>query len=70
MDVSSGDDAGYLDMSFSIKYPEYIWGTGISAEVSVSEEQLRKAIRASVDLVSWLAAELRSRELASLGQGK
>jgi hypothetical protein len=50
VDWNSGD-AGYLDISFSEKHPEYVWGTGMSAEVTVSEEQLQKAIKASVDLV-------------------
>jgi hypothetical protein len=65
VDWNSGD-AGYLDISFSEKYPEYVWGTGMSAEVNVSEEQLQKAIKASVDLVAWLAGELRARELESI----
>src|SRR5258708_5333906 len=69
IDWNSGD-AGYLDISFSEKYPEYVWGTGMSAEVSVSEEQLQKAIRASVDLVGWLAGELRARELESTGKSR
>ena len=65
VDWNTGD-AGYLNISFSEKYPEYVWGAGMSAEVTVSEEQLQKAIKASVDLVGWLARELRARELDSI----
>jgi hypothetical protein len=61
-------EAGYLDMRFSEKYPEYVSGTGMSAEVSVSEEQLGKAIKSSVGLVGWLAGELRKRELSSINK--
>lgn len=68
-DFNSGD-AGYLDMGFSEKYPEYVSGTGFGAEVSVSEKQLEEHIKASVDLVGWLAGELRTRELASIGKTK
>ncbi len=69
MDLNSGD-AGYLDMWFSGKHPEYVSGTGIGAEVSVSEKRLEEHIKASVDLVGWLAGELRTRELASIGKAK
>jgi hypothetical protein len=55
-------------MRFSEKYPEYVSGTGMSAEVSVSEEQLGKAIKSSVGLVGWLAGELRKRELSSINK--
>lgn len=66
-DLNSGD-AGQLDMEFSENYPEYVSGTGFGAEVSVSEKQLEEHIKASVDLVGWLAGELRTRELASIGK--
>jgi hypothetical protein len=56
------DVVAYLDCSFSEKYPGYVSGD----EVSVSREQLDKAIEASVNLVGWLAKELRKRELASI----
>jgi hypothetical protein len=62
----SGGEAGYLNMEFSKEYPEYVSGTGVGAEVSVSEKQLEEHIKASVDLVGWLAGELRARELASI----
>jgi len=65
IDWNSGE-AGYLDLEFSQKYPQHVDGTGLSAEVRVSEEQLQGFIKASVDLVGWLAAELRKRELASV----
>src|SRR5260370_23973165 len=35
---------GYLDVSFSAKYPEYVWGTGMNAEVIVGEEQVQYAV--------------------------
>jgi hypothetical protein len=60
------DVVAYLDCSFSEKYPSYVSGD----EVSVSREQLDKAIEASVNLVGWLANELRTRELASIGKAK
>ena len=62
-----GSDSSVLDMRFSRKYPEYVQGTGIGAEVSVSQELLDKNIKASIELVEWLAGELRTRELASIG---
>jgi len=61
----SGGDSAWLDMQFSGKYPEYVHGEGIGAEVSVSQELLDKNIKASIELVAWLAGELRRRELAS-----
>ena len=60
----------FLDCSFSEKYPDYVSGDNIGAEVSVSREQLDKAVEASVDLVSWLAKELRARELSSIRKAK
>jgi hypothetical protein len=67
IDWNSGE-TGYLDVWFSETYPEYVWGSGLSAEVRVSEEQLQRAIKASIDLVGWLAADLRKKELASIGK--
>jgi hypothetical protein len=64
MDWSSGD-AGYLDLRFSTKYPDYVWGSGMGAEVHISEEQLKESIQAAVDLVGWLATELRAKELST-----
>ncbi len=65
IDLNKGD-AGYLDTRFSEKYPEYVCGSGLNAEVSVSESQLENAIKASVELVGWLAGELRARQLSVL----
>jgi hypothetical protein len=65
IDMDKGD-AGFIDMSFSEKYPAYVSGSGIGAEVSVSKEQLQSMIDASVNLVGWLSKELRARELASI----
>lgn len=59
-------DSGLLDMWFSQKYPEFVHGEGMSAEVSVSQELLDKNITASIELVAWLAEELRKRELAGV----
>lgn len=64
----SGDratDGDILDMTFSERYPEYVEGSGIGAVVSVSKEQLDGTIKAATQLVAWLAAELRKRELAN-----
>jgi hypothetical protein len=69
IDVNGGD-AGLLDTWFSEKYPDYVSGEGVGAEVSVSQEQLQKHIDASVDLVGWLASELRERALLSIGKPK
>jgi hypothetical protein len=62
----SGGDSGWLDMRFSRKYPEYVHGEGMGAEVSVSQELLDKNIEASIELVVWLAGELRRREVATM----
>jgi len=67
---ASGDDSGWLDMWFSGKYPEYVDGEGMGAEVSVSQELLDKNIEASIELVAWLAGELRRRELSSIKNTK
>jgi hypothetical protein len=56
----------FQDSSFSEKYPGYVSGN----EVSVSQEQLDKAVEASLSLVGWLAKELRARELASIRKTK
>lgn len=62
----AGSDSSILDMQFSTKYPEYVHGEGMGAEVSVSQELLDKNIKASIELVGRLAGELRTRELASI----
>ncbi len=69
LDWSSGDD-GLLEVDFSKQYPEYVWGTGPNAEVRVSEVLLDKNIKASIELVAWLAGELRRKELASVKTGE
>lgn len=56
----------FLDCSFSEKYPEYVSGN----DVSVSQEKLDEAIKSSVELVGWLAEELRKRELSSIRKEK
>jgi hypothetical protein len=61
----NGDESGWLDLDFSRKYPQYVQGEGIGAEVNVSQELLDKNIEASIELVGWLAGELRRREVAS-----
>jgi hypothetical protein len=63
IDWSKGVTA-FLDFSFSEKYPEYVSG----GSVSVGEQQLTDAVKASVGLVEWLAKELRARELAFIKQ--
>jgi hypothetical protein len=65
IDWNTGEE-GYLRTDFSKQYPEYVSGTGMSAEVSVSEELLDKNIKASIELVGWLAEELRRKELESM----
>jgi len=60
----------FLDCSFSEKYPGYVSGDNIGAEVSVSREQLDNAVEASVNLVGWLAKELRAREMSSIRKTK
>jgi len=69
MDLAAGD-AGYLDMEFSEKYPEYVSGSGVNAGVNVTQEQLQSMIESSVALVGWLAKELRAREASSLEKSK
>jgi hypothetical protein len=60
----NGGDAGYVDLWFSEKYPDYVSGSGMNAEVSVSAKQLEATVKGSLSLVSWLAGELRTQELA------
>ena len=62
----NGDESGWLDLDFSRKYPQYVQGEGIGAEVNVTQELLDKNIEASIELVAWLAGELRRRELANM----
>ncbi len=62
----TGDERGWLNMQFSRKYPEYVSGEGIGAEVNVSQKLLDENIEASIALVGWLTKELRTRELASV----
>ena len=54
----------FMDASFAEKYPDYV--SEDDSEVSVSEQQLKNAVESSVQLVHWLASELRRRELAYL----
>lgn len=56
-------DAGYLDMTFSDRFPEYVEGTGMGAEVNVTNEQLDQTIVAAIELVRWLSQELREKEI-------
>lgn len=67
--VHDGSDAnikrGRLDTEFSKRYPEYVYSEGILSEVSVTKELLEKNIAAAIELVAWLADELRKRELAN-----
>jgi hypothetical protein len=63
--VPDRDFNDMLDISFSLKYPEFVDGEGSSAEVSVREDQLQAMINNSVALVKWCAHELRIREHAS-----
>lgn len=61
-----GDEASYLDLKFSTKYPEYVEGSGVSSAVRVTEDQFNKTFDDSIALVKWLAAELRACELATV----
>lgn len=56
----------FMDCSFSEKYPDYVSGD----DVSVSQEQLDKAVESSISLVGWLAKELRAKELSVLRRTK
>jgi len=60
------EDGGRLDTAFSTKYPEYVSGSGIGAQISVSEEQLAQAAKNSIELVGWLAGQLRKKELEAI----
>jgi hypothetical protein len=60
------EDGGRLDVAFSKEYPEYVSGSGIGAQVSVSEAQLAEAVKNSIDLVGWLAGQLRKKELEAI----
>ena len=52
----------FMDDSFALKYPQYV----SDGDVSVSEEQLKDAVKAAIKLVGWLAKELRAQELSSI----
>ena len=52
-------------LGFLQEIPEYVQGDGINAEVNVSQDLLDKNIEASIELVGWLAGEIRRREVAS-----
>ena len=56
-------DEGLYDLNFSKKYPHLVKGQGYAAEISISQEQLETAITKSVNLVRYVARELRAREL-------
>jgi hypothetical protein len=56
----------FIDYSFSEKYPQYV----SDGDVAVSEEQLTEAVKAAIDLVGWLAKELRTQELSSITKKK
>jgi len=60
------EDGGRLDTAFSKKYPEYVSGSGIGAQVSVSETQLAEAVKNSIELVGWLAGQLRKKEMEAM----
>ena len=62
IDISAGDE-GFLITDFSENYPQFVEGSGFSAEVRITEEQLNDAVEYSLELVKWLAAELRAKEL-------
>jgi hypothetical protein len=55
---------------FTGKYPDYVSGDNIGAEVNVSQEQLDNTVEASINLVGWLAKELRAMELSSIKKQK
>ncbi len=63
IDLFDGE-LGYLDKWFSEKYPEYACGDGMGAEVSVSAKLLERNTNSAIELIGWLAGELRKRELA------
>lgn len=58
-----GGDAGILDLKFSTKYPEYVEGSGMLAEVNVSMEQVRRFGDQSLELLKWVSSELRKKQL-------
>jgi hypothetical protein len=62
----NGLQSGWLKGNFSREYPEYVRGEGMNAEINVSQDLLNKKIEASIELVGWLAGELRKRELARM----
>jgi hypothetical protein len=52
----------FMDDSFAKKHPQYV----SDGDVAVTEEQLTEAVKAAVDLVGWLAKELRAQEISSI----
>lgn len=66
--IHEGGDAtliredGTWDDTFTQKYPEYVHGAGIGAEVSVSTEQLQENIEKSIAVVKWAAKSMADAE--------
>jgi len=61
--TDSDSDEPSLDLSFSKRYPAYVSRSGIGAQVSVSEAQLAEAVKNSIQLVGWLAGQIRKKEM-------
>lgn len=63
-DTKVGNEGEFFDTKFVKKFPQYVQDYGSYAEVDVKEELLDNHIKASIELVKWLAGELRRRQLA------
>jgi hypothetical protein len=59
-----------LDTRFADKYPAYVSGNGIGAEVRVTEAQLQNMMDAAINLVAWIAQQLRLLELSTIRKPK
>ncbi len=66
-DLGKDEDA-YLDLSFSKDCAQYVHGTGMDAEVEISEKQLQEIVERSLSLLEWLATELRKQQEAWIGE--
>jgi hypothetical protein len=63
--IVGGGDEGYLDLSFSKNFPQFVDGDGFFARVRITEKQLDSAVDLSISLTRWVAQQLRARELAA-----
>jgi len=68
MNLYAGD-AGMYNMRFSRRYPKLVEGSGAMAMVRITQEQLEDAVKQSIELVKFIAGQLRDKESAHARAG-